>query len=146
MKKFSSLFVALAAVSFCAVASAENEVVVTGASAKSGGTALSLDVVSDGNAVAFNFAVDLPGTSEKSVDLSACTSGLPKGWNAVCSMKGSQVRVAALGDLASPLPKGVVSVGQIRVNGLKGAASMSEVEFSDAGGSAISTKGSIDLQ
>lgn len=125
---------------------AGNEVMVTGATAKSGATALSFDVVSDGNAVAFQFAVDLPGVAEKGIDTSACTSGLPKGWTAFCAVKGTQVRIAAMGGLDSPLPAGVINVGRVGVSGLKGTAVVSEVEFADRSANVISTKGSVDLQ
>jgi len=130
-----------------AVFADQSKVIVSGVSIKGGASAMAVDVVSAGNASAVSLAITLPGATDKTVDLSSCTSKLPKGWQAVCTMKGDTVRVGAFAPLdTAPLAAGLASIGEIRVKGIVGTASMSEVEIADSKGVVLSNSSDFSVQ
>lgn len=135
-------FIALAASSTVV---AQNEVLVTGASSKAG-NAVSLDIVSDGSVVAFNFALDFGADSKPAVDVSKCGASLPKGWEVRCAMKDGQFRIAALGGLDNPLPKGVAQIGTISAKGVLGKISISELEMADRSANVLPSKSTISAE
>lgn len=135
---------------FCSLLSgaalADNSILLTGASDKSGSGALSLDVVTDGSAHSFTLIAKLPGVSDKSADLTKCVGNAPKGWQSTCAVLNGELRVAAFaGEGASPLPKGVFSVGSITVKGLSGKPETSLVEVGDQGGNPLPTTSSVNF-
>lgn len=141
MTIFKSVLSVVAAgmfVSSIANAASSDEVVVSVGQSK-GGAAISLDVVSSGKTVAFNFAVSIPAGAK--VDTSKCLASLPKSHKGRCEFVGGEVRVIAYSESLAAIPAGVTQIGTIKVAG--GDASFkygaSRVELSDSKGAAIST-------
>lgn len=91
------------------------QLVVTPSSstAKSGASSVSLDISTEGNVSGFNFFVRTGELKAGSVDLSMCTSELPKGFVGHCVQRADGVGVIAYAEGKATLPAGVVSVGRL---------------------------------
>lgn len=119
-------------------ASSGDEIVVSIGQAK-GHSAISLDVVSSGKTVAFNFAVSVPAGAK--VDTSKCLASLPKTHKGRCEFVDGEVRVIAYSESISPIPAGVMQIGTVKILGGEPGFkySASRVELSDSKGEALST-------
>ena len=108
------------------------ELVVVAESAKSGaGSQLALDVASDGDVSAMQFAVKLPG-KVRGVNTAKCLSELPKSHTGLCqaNIEKGMVAVVVWSNENTALPKGMVPIGQIEVD-LAGGASTRGLEVVD---------------
>ena len=122
MRVLNTLAVAVALVAFSGVAGA-NDVVLAQVASKSQ-ESVSLDIVSDGNATGFQFALPLSktarGSSAKAMDLSKCLSDLPKTHQGRCVYreKTNDIFVIAFSLDNALLPEGVVGLGTISLGGM----------------------------
>lgn len=83
---------------------------------KSGGARVAaLDYVSNGDAVAFDFRIDVPGGAEATVDLKSCVVSLPKSHAGQCSFAKGQIIGIVYSDSNERLPKGIISIGKVSV-------------------------------
>lgn len=140
--KFTKIGIAAALALCCFNVSAE-ELLLTAEKA-GGNSALSLDFVTEGQAVAFQFNIKLPkGVTAAQVDLKSCLSQLPKSHtgNCVLNEKIGEIIATVYNDQNVRLPAGVVSVGHISLKGV-GADAMEVSQFlvSDAKAQPISSK------
>lgn len=92
-----------------------DELLVTSAG-KGGAQAIAVDYVSSGQAVAFDFRIQVPGGEKAKVDLSGCMAGLPKSHTGQCSFVNGMVIGFAYNDTNEALPAGVFKVGTVRVS------------------------------
>ena len=110
-------------------------------SEKSGGARVAaLDYVSNGDAVAFDFKIDVPGGASASVNLKSCVAALPKSHAGQCSFVNGQIIGIVYSDMNERLPKGIISIGQVSVQS-KAAGDMSVKYFNavNADGMAITS-------
>jgi hypothetical protein len=83
---------------------------------KSGGSRVAaIDYVSNGDAVAFQFNINVPGGTEASVNLKSCVAALPKSHAGQCSFAKGQIIGIVYSDTNELLPKGVINVGTVSV-------------------------------
>ena len=109
-------------------ASAEELIVTSVAKAK--GSVFSVDVVTDGAAVALQFNIRLPkGVSPDQVDLTKCVADLPKSHSGQCAVAKGQIIGLVYNDQNVPLPAGVVSIGKIGLNNSGAAKSKLSVAY-----------------
>lgn len=111
-------FVVTSSLMFVALSQAVNaeELIVTSV-AKAAGSAFSVDVATDGAAVALQFNIDLPkGVKADQVDLSRCVADLPKTHQGQCSVAKGQIIGIVYNDQNVALPSGVVPIGRIAIN------------------------------
>lgn len=96
---------------------------------KSGGSRVAaIDYVSNGDAVAFQFNIDVPGGTEASVNLKSCVAALPKSHAGQCSFAKGQIIGIVYSDTNEFLPKGVINVGTVSVQS-KGAGDLAVASF-----------------
>ena len=120
-----------------------NEIVIAKSVDKRVGTAISLDVFSDGNASGFQFSIPVDHkirSVSKSLDLSKCLVDLPKTYTGQCTYrpKSNDVLVVAFSVSGVPLPKGMVGLGVISGPGLiTESAKPVEVVFASPLGEAL---------
>lgn len=109
---------------------------------KSGGARVAaLDYVSNGDAVAFEFKIDVPGGTAASVNLKSCVASLPKSHAGQCSFANGQIIGIVYSDMNERLPKGVISVGKVSVlSGATGDLSVKYFNAVNADGEAIDSK------
>jgi len=120
------LFTSLTGLALMVVAGSVSsaELLVTGASNKSGGsTSIALDLVSDGTTRGFDFVIPV-GQKGLKVDLSQCFTSLPKGFQGECRFDGSEIAGIAFSWDRATLPEGVYSLGTITINGLSAEKSL----------------------
>lgn len=110
------------------VASADELLMTSSAAGRA--QAISVDYVSSGSAVAFDFKIAVPGGEKAKVDLSKCMADLPKSHVGQCSFVKGVVIGIAYNDSNAPLPAGVFKVGTI---GIQGASGKPEVSYFFAG-------------
>ncbi len=85
--------------------------------AKAKGSVFSVDVMTEGAAVALQFNIALPkGVLPEQVDLSKCVADLPKSHKGQCSVAKGQIIGIVYNDQNVALPAGVVSIGKIGLN------------------------------
>lgn len=148
MKRVKFTILAIAA-AFCASAASAGQLVVTPASAntKSGTTAVSLDISTDGDVSGFNFFVRTGKIEAASVDISKCTSDLPKGFTGYCAVRADGIGVIAYADGKHTLPSGVISVGQLGLPAetlsKRGGIIIEELTFADVDGEVIQSESFI---
>lgn len=123
MKKFSMI---IASFIFAQCAFAANDIALTAATSK-GGSATSIDLVSDGTAAMLQFRINVGAAADSQVDLSACVASLPKSHRGECSISKGVVLGLIYNDEGVALPAGVVTIGKIGVRA-PGAA-LKVVEF-----------------
>ena len=123
----------LLSVPMFAAAAGSNQLIAVPAATK-GAAVVSLDFVSSGEAAGFQFKMDVSVKSDKDVDLSNCTSSLPKNRSGSCGFKDG----AVIGVIYSPdgtaIPAGVISVGRIAVKGAAAQSKILSVEAFDVAG------------
>ena len=91
--------------------------------AKAGKSVVSLDILTEGSAVAIQFNIDLPkGIDASQVDLSNCMADLPKTHKGQCNVAKGQIIGIAYNDDGVALPAGLVSIGHVAINTKFGAA------------------------
>lgn len=144
------IFSAVAMASMVAFAGSvgASEVLLTQGNAKtsSGMQTIALDIVSDGDATAFDFAIPLPantartGISPKRIDLSGCLADLPKTHTGGCAYRSKKNDIAVF--VYSPsnalLPKGVIGLGMITVPAeMAKSFAVDDAEFSSPEGKVI---------
>lgn len=129
---------------------AGNEVVLTVEGSK-GGSLIGLDVVGDGQATGFQFAIKLPAdvaAAKKGIANTTCVAQLPKSMLSSCVIKDGEIRVAAVDSTSKAIPTELTSVGTVFVPGLSAAKANSleivRVEFGDPTGSARPFSASIN--
>lgn len=126
---------------------AGNSIIVTGASNKDGSSALALDVVADVEVHAVSLIAKVPGVSDKSAELGACTAGLPKGWQATCAVVAGELRVGAFaGPGAAPLKPGILSIGSVKLKGLSGDVAVTEAALGNHVGDPLNVTSSVDVK
>lgn len=144
--KISTALVSLAAIFGFSTVSSANDVIFTEVAAKrGGGSYISLDVVSNGDAAGFQFSIPLnqAGRSvEKGLDLSKCLSDLPSTHQGRCVYreKKGDILVIVFSMENSLLPEGVVGLGTISIPGGGAVAKslkVSGVEFASPLGQRI---------
>lgn len=148
MKKFTILSLALSlALSGVAVAGQSTDVNANGAKAgntllatqgisKSSAGSVALDVQTDGMVTAMSFLVRLP-KGVQGLDIDNCLSKLPSTHTGKCraSKDGSKVAVVLYSPSNTPLPEGLVSLGEINYSsGAKGSVSIEKVTMAGASG------------
>lgn len=112
-----------------------NEVVVAQSMNKRAVNSVSLDILSNGDASAFQFSIPVDSKSRsvsKSLDLSRCLADLPKAYTGQCTYraKSNDVLVVVYSVEGVPLPKGMVGLGVISGAGLSAkSATPTEVIF-----------------
>ena len=123
---------ALVVASFALVGTASaNELVVTAGKAKAA-SVLSLDMVSSGDAAAFQAVIETGIKDASLVDLSGCVTAInAAGRSGSCAFKDGQVRLAVFSADGSTLPKGAVSIGKIVLKTAGAATSVSNFEAFD---------------
>lgn len=93
-----------------------DELVLTPGAGKGGVEQVSIDFVTNGDAVAFQFNIRLPkGVDASQVDLKSCVADLPKSHRGQCSVAKGQVIGLVANDDNSPFSAGVVPVGKISI-------------------------------
>jgi hypothetical protein len=109
---------------------------------KSGGARVAaLDYVSNGDAVAFEFKIDVPGGTAASVNLKSCVAALPKSHAGQCAFTNGQIIGIVYSDMNERLPKGVISVGKVSVqSGATGDMSVKYFNAVNVDGMAIDSK------
>jgi hypothetical protein len=107
--------------------------------AQKGAAAFSVDVVSDGRAVAVGVIVKIPGLEKAKVDLSSCVAALPKTHQGSCAVKGDELRIGFFSMTNATLPAGVAPVGTVKVFGSVGTPVVTMTEISDANAEVISS-------
>lgn len=108
----------------------QNEVILTSDGAKAGPALAALDLVTSGDAVAFEFSIPLPkGVS--SVDTSKCLVDLPSSHQGQCVFreKSNDIFVIAFSPVNTKLPSGLVSLGTIQFNGSAAGLKVAELVF-----------------
>jgi hypothetical protein len=90
------------------------ELIVTQSEKRGGASPVSLDVISEGDVSAMEFAIELP-KGVKSVDTSKCLAELPDSHRGICqaSIEAGRLAVVLWSDQNTPLPKGAVSIGRL---------------------------------
>lgn len=126
-----------------------DELLVTGASDKSGGSiSLALDLVSDGSTRGFDFVIPVVSKGAK-VDTSQCFVNLNKSFQGACKFNGTEITGIAFAWENVTLPAGVHSLGTITIKGgmleKKGSGYAVQFNSADAGGSAIQSTVRADL-
>lgn len=108
----------------------QNEVILTSSGAKAGQAMAALDLVTSGEAVAFEFSVPLP-KGVASVDTSKCLADLPSSHQGHCVFreKSNDVFVIAFSPVNAKLPGGVVPLGTIQFNGNAEGLKVAELVF-----------------
>lgn len=146
--KVTIFALALAAACQMNVAAA-GELIVTpsGENSKSGSALVSLDISSNGDVSGFNFFVRTGELKAGSVDISKCTSELPKGFSGYCAQRADGVGVIAYAEGKQTLPAGVISVGKLglpaEVLSKQGGVLIEELTFADVNGEVIQSKSMI---
>lgn len=98
-------------------------------SEKSGGSRVAaIDYMSNGEAVAFQFNIAVPGGTDASVNLKSCVAALPKTHAGQCSFSKGQIIGIVYSDTNALLPKGIISVGTVSVQS-KVAGDLSVASF-----------------
>jgi hypothetical protein len=106
----------LTALIVVASAASANDLVLTSAAGKAG-SITSIDLSSSGTATMLQFNIDVGAADAKALDLSACLAALPKTHKGECTFNGTEVVGLVYNDEGVALPKGVVNIGRITVNG-----------------------------
>lgn len=117
MKK--TLILTMLALGFASSSVQADELILTrGAQAKAGVSQVySLDFVTSGDAVAFQFNIALPkGVDASHVDLTNCVSELPKSHTGQCNVANGQIIGLVFNDTNEAFSAGVVSVGKIAIS------------------------------
>ncbi len=143
MKRFiGAAFVATAALLSANSAVAQDQVLLSSAGSKSG-SAISIDLMTSGSAVGFNFIINVPADVE--VDTSACLKYLPKSFTGRCAFKDSEVRVIAFSEQNVAMKAGANQIGLIRLFGLNDAKALQvrNVEIVNSEAKSISDKALI---
>ncbi len=117
-------------------AAGSNDLIVVPALTK-GAAAISIDFVSSGDAAGVSFVVDVGNVSEKQVNLSACTSSLPKGRSGSCGFKNGQVFGVVYSPNGTAIPAGIINVGRISVSGTSAQPKVTMVEAFDVAGNPL---------
>ena len=130
-------FILIAAAIFASNIASANELVVTAGKGKAA-TVLSLDLVSSGDAAAFQVVIETGLKDASLVDVSACVSAInATGRSGSCSFKDGQIRLAVISPDGSALPKGAVNVGKIVLKATGAATSVSNFEAFDKVGNNV---------
>ena len=130
MKTFQ-VALAIALLGASSLALAENEVLLTTGGAKSGNNSMAtLDLVTDGNATAFEFSIKVPKGSGK-VDTSNCLADLPSSHSGNCVYRAEfgDILVIAFSPVNAKLPAGIVSLGSIQVQNAANQLKVEEIVF-----------------
>lgn len=149
MKIFALSAVAALAFSAFSAPVLADELLITGASDKKGGTTvLALDLVSDGTTRGFDFVIPVSGKNIK-VDTSQCFSNLPAKFQGSCQFNGTEITGIAFAWEKVTLPAGVHSIGTVSIKGghleKKGADYSVEFKSANMAGGAISSTVRADL-
>lgn len=123
MKKLSLI---IASFLFAQYTFAANDIVLTAATSK-GGSATSIDLVSDGTATMMQFRINVGAVEDSQVDLSACVASIPKSHLGECRISKGEVIGLIYNDEGVALPAGVVTIGKINVRAAGSALKV--VEF-----------------
>lgn len=119
---------------------ADAKVIITNnAGGTKGQSSFAMDIAASSNFKGFQFDIDVAGIG--TVDLSACTSSLPKQMTVSCKrISGDKIRVLAV-DIASvgtDLKAGQVAIGLVNYTGSP-SLEVSNVIFADKAGEEISS-------
>lgn len=144
MSKFLLAAIAGTALSIASSSVFAEELIVTTGAAK-GRSSVALDFSTNGEAVGFQFNIDLPeGVSESQVDLKSCVADLPKTHAGQCSVAKGQIIGLVYSDQNAKLPSGLVSVGRISFGAnVNKALKVSEVLVSDANANPIRSSAKV---
>lgn len=144
--KTTSVFAVVVASIFASASALAGQLVVTPSSgtAKSGVSTVSLDISTEGNVSGFNFFVRTGDLKAGSVDLSNCTSELPKGFAGHCVQRVDGVGVIAYAEGKTTLPAGVVSIGRLGLpaefSAKRNAIQIEELTLADLEGNVVASE------
>lgn len=145
MKFIKSAAALLCMVGFSSSAfAAELLIVDSAAKNRSGSSAISLDIVSEGDIRGFDFVI--PVTKGTKVDASKCFATLPKGFQGRCQFNEKDMEITGIAFAAEKitLSQGVHSLGTINVSGRDAAKSL-KVQFHAAGVDANSLPSNVNV-
>ena len=145
MKLIKSAAALLCMVGFSSSAfAAELLIVDSAAKSRGGSSAISLDIVSQGDVRGFDFIIPVPKGAK--VDASKCFATLPKGFQGRCQFneKDSEISGIAFAAEKITLSEGVHSLGTISISGRDAAKSL-KVQFHAAGVDAKSLPSSVNM-
>ncbi|MCB1611862.1 MAG: hypothetical protein KDI60_08925, partial [Xanthomonadales bacterium] len=100
------------------------------------------DYVSNGDAVAFDFKIDVPGGTDAVVNLKSCVAALPKSHAGQCSFAKGQIIGIVYSDSNERLPKGIISIGSVSVQS-KAAGDLSVASFTAVNKDGISVESTV---
>jgi len=138
--------VAVCALSLFSMVAGANELLLTSSSSKAGATQVSIDFVSDGQAVAFQYNIALPkGVSADQVDLRSCSADLPKQYVGECSVAKGQIIGFVVNDANVPFPAGVLPVGKIGIASAAKLRNLEVLKLEVVGSNAKTLKASVSV-
>lgn len=112
MKNFAIGLIIGAAALVANSARADSDLVVTYGKSKMKGQVMNFDLQSDGTVTAYQFLIELPKDAT-AIDTKNCLSGLSKSHTGMCAAKGNKVAAVIYSFDNTPIPAGVVSIGNI---------------------------------
>lgn len=104
-----------AALGVCSLSAAHANQLIFSAEKSGNARSAAIDFVSNGDAVAIEFRIDVPGGENARVNLKSCVEALPKSHAGACSFAKGQIIGIVYSDTNELLPKGVISVGKVSV-------------------------------
>jgi hypothetical protein len=132
----------------CSGSAMANDLIASVESGKGArGTAIGLDIVSDGTVAGFSFALEVPGVDAKNVVTKGCAKDLPSSFKAQCSfVNGKLMFIGASERPGATLAAGVVPVGSIVISGVQkaGPIKITGLEFSDDMGKSAPGTAKVD--
>lgn len=134
--------ISLVALSVASVSVAHADQLVFSAEKAGGARVAALDYVSNGEAVAFEFRIDVPGGAAASVDLKSCVASLPKSHSGQCSFAKGQIIGLVYSDTNALLPKGIISIGKVSIQS-KVAGDLSVAMFNAVNAEGVSVESKV---
>lgn len=134
----------LTVVALCvaSVSVAHADQLVFSAEKNGGARVAALDYVSNGEAVAFDFKISVPGGADAVVNLKSCVASLPKSHAGQCSFAKGQIIGMVYSDSNTPLPKGILSIGSVSVQ-TKVAGDLSIASFTAVNKDGLSVESTV---
>ncbi len=135
-------FITVVALSIASVSVAHADQLVFSAEKSGGARVAAIDYVSNGDAVAFDFKIDVPGGADAVVNLKSCVAALPKSHAGQCSFAKGQIIGMVYSDSNERLPKGIISIGSVSVQS-KAAGDLSVASFTAVNKDGISVESTV---
>ena len=135
-------FITIAALSLASVSVAHADQLVFSAEKSGGARVAALDYVSSGDAVGFDFKIDVPGGAGAIVNLKSCVAALPKSHSGQCAFAKGQIIGIVYSDSNEALPKGIISIGSVSVQ-TKVVGDLSVASFTAVNKDGISVESTV---